>query len=552
MRLPFTGGSKQALLEAQSEIENLRTDLAIRDGNMGLFQERLAELELSLEDEGWQLLGGATGQEFSRQGLTIINGLVRLYFLKNPLIRRAILTQTQYVFGQGVNITAKHAVVNEVVQEFLDDLKNRAELTEHQALMIKETELQCFANLFFVFFVNQYKGNVRVRTIPMDQITEIITNPEDSKDPWYYKREWMSSGINAETGQYAVEMFSAYYPDWRFSSTVRPKTIGSIEVRWDEPVYHVAVNRLSDMRFGVSEVYSALDWSRAYKEFLENRATVFKALARFAWNLTTKGGAVGVAAAKAKLSTTLATGNETNPAPATGSTFIGTEGLKMEPLKTAGATAPAEEGRAFRLMVSSATGIFEHYLTGDPSTGNLATAKAMELPMLMMFRDRQQLWASVLTEILNFVIDEAVRAGRLPGTVGKNVYGEDVVTLALDKDNENEELREKPICRDIEVEFPNILSDVETRMAAIVAGATLDGKPAAGTIEEKLLTRLILEALGIDDIDAILTEMFPPEDEEKPGPGEPPEGEPEEEPPEAQFASAVRSLELAVRLVLTK
>lgn len=514
---------KTALAEAKEEIEDLKADLGIRADNLSLFEERLAELELSLEDEGWQRLGGAEGQEFSRRGLTIINGLARIYFLKNPLIKRAVLTQTTYVFGQGVNVMGKHPKVNEIVQEFWDDQKNKAELTVQQALSIKETELQCFANLFFVFFTNMATGKVRIRTIPVDQISEIVSNPEDAKDPWYYRREWTTSGINAETGDYVTTMQTAYYPDWRHNPTIKPPTIGNTRVEWDEPVYHVSVNRLSDMKFGVSEIYTALDWSRAYKEFLENRATVYKALARFAWKMSTKGGAAGVATAKAKLETTLGVStSETNPPPATGSSFIGSDNIKLDPMRTAGSTTPAKEGRAFRLMVSSATGIFEHYLTGDPSTGNLATAKAMELPMLIMFRDRQQLWVSVLTEILNFVVDQAVRAGVLPGNVEKNVYGEEFIVMALDVNNENEELQDKPINRSIEVEFPNILEDVETRVKAIVAAATLDGKTLAGSLALKLVTRLLLEALGIDNIDDILNEMFPPEEE---GEGKPPDVE---------------------------
>lgn len=538
-------GSKQALQEAQNEIEDLRAEVGIRGDNLGLFEERLAELELHLEDEGWQVLGGQAGMEFSRRGLTIINGLVRLYWLKNPLVRRAILTQTQYVLGKGVNIFAKHPLINEVVQEFLDDRKNKAELTEHQALTIKETELQCFANLFFVFFVNKYNGHVRVRTVPMDQITEILSNPEDAKDVWYYKREWITQGMDASTGQYRMEPFAAYYPDWRFHTTVKPKNIGGVLVHWDEPVYHVSVNRLSDMRFGVSEVYSALDWARAYKEFLENRASTYKALARFAWKLNIgKGGAAGVSSAKAKLESTLATGQETNPSPVVGSTFVSSDAIKLDSMKTAGAVAPAKEGRYFRLMVSSATGIFEHYLTGDPSTGNLATAKTMELPMLIMFRDRQQLWISVLTEILDFVVDQAVKGGRIPGKVERGLYGEEVVTLALDTGNEDEELRKKPINRSVEVEFSNILEDVETRVKAIVAANTLDGKPQAGTMPLELTARLLLEALGVDNIDEILVKMFPPsgEGEEEP-PGEGTEKLPDTE---EMFISTVRNLNKAL------
>ena len=45
-------------------------------------QERLAELELSLEDVGWQQLGWQSEHEFSREGLRRICALSRLAFLE--------------------------------------------------------------------------------------------------------------------------------------------------------------------------------------------------------------------------------------------------------------------------------------------------------------------------------------------------------------------------------------------------------------------------------------------------------------------------------------
>jgi len=512
-----------------SKYDELANELAIRSDNMTLLQERLAELELSLEDQGWNVLSSTSNKEFSRDGLRTINYMARLYFLKNPLIRRAVLTQTQYVFGQGVNIQAVNPQIDEVVQEFINHSKNKAELTEHQALMVKETELQCFSNHFFVFFINISNGEVRVRTIPCDEIDEIITNPEDAKDVWYYKRMWTSEGVDVSTGQYRQTSQTAYYPDWRYKPTSWPATIGGQPVMKDNPIYHVSVNRLSDMKFGVSEIYSAIDWARAYKEFLENWASIVKAYSRFAWRLTApKGsGAAGVASLKAKLQSTIGTaGTETKPAPATGSMAIGSPGVGLEPIRTAGAQTSAEDGRYLRLMVSSATGIFEHYLTGDPSTGNLATAKAMELPMLIMFQDRQQLWSSVLGEIIDFVILQAVKAGQLPGHVEVGDYGDEVIIWDNDVDNPDPEQQEQPIDGTVSITFPNILEkDIAARVNAVVSAATLNGQMLAGTLDAKLVTRMLLEALGLDNINDIMDEMFPAGEEtgEEPPPDEPPE-----------------------------
>jgi len=517
------------------DIQKMQESIQQRDDSLELLQERLAELELALEDAGWMKLSSESQREFSREGLRKINQLARLYWIKNPLIKRAVLTQTQYVFGQGVNIEAEDPDVNEVIQEFLDDPKNRAELTEHQARMVKETELQVFGNIFFVFFVNKSTGRVRIRTIPVDEISDIITDPEDAKTPLYYKRDWTERRFNTSTGQHEVRQRTAYYPDWKNPNPA--KTIASKKVE-DAVVYHVAVNKLSDMKFGVSEVYAGIDWARAYKEFLENWATIVKAYSRFAWQLTAKGGKKGIAKAKDKLQSTLGinTGTETNPPPVTASTFIGTEGAKLEPIKTAGATTKAEDGRRLLLMVSAATGIYEHYF-GDPSTGNLATAKSMERPMELMFRDRQQLWASVFKEICQFVIEQSVRAprGKLQGNVLKNEYGEEYVELAGDMSDR------------VNVTFPDILEkDVKEKVSAIVSAATLDGKAPAGTLDLKRITRMLLLALGEENVDEILEDLFP-DDEEGKG-----RNKEEEQEIETMMVDAIRDLREAVRKLASK
>ena len=85
----------------------------------------------------------------------------------------------------------------------------------HQSRMIKETELQLFGNLYFVFFIDKFRGNVRIRTIPEHEIKDIISDPEDSKNIWYYKREFNQKKFNARTGQYEMKTQIMYYKDWK-------------------------------------------------------------------------------------------------------------------------------------------------------------------------------------------------------------------------------------------------------------------------------------------------------------------------------------------------
>jgi len=474
--------------------------------NNGLLQERLAELELSLDDTGWTKLDSTDDKQFTRAALKTINRTARLYWLKNPLIKRAVYTQTAYVFGQGMNIKATDQDVQEVVDKFMKDPKNQTELTSHQARMMKETELQLLANVFFVFFVNESTGEVRIRTIPDDEIHEIVYNPEDRKEPWYYLRRWKAPRT---AGSSDLAEHTVLYRDYRYNPKVPVSSVnidGKPVKVVKEQVYHIKVNALSDMDFGVSEVYAAIDWARAYKEFLEDWATLVKSLSRFAWKATSKTGAKGVDAAKQRFGSTISAQNpvEGNNPPATGSVLIHGQGLDVTPIAKSGTTTSVEDGRRMLLMVSAATGIFEHYF-GDPSTGNLATATAMERPMELMFRDRQQLWSDIHVDIVEYIVEQSIIAanGPIKGKVDYNDYGERVVTPVEGTDTS------------VEVVFPDILErDVKAKIDAIVKAATLGGTEGpAGTLDLPLVTRMLLTALGVNDADAIIERLFKDKEE---------------------------------------
>ncbi len=494
---------------ARSSIQLKDQEISQLGSGYDFLQERLAELELAIEDIGWTKISGDQDKEFTQEARKKIAHLARIFFFKNPLIKRAVLTQTQYVFGQGVEISAEHEEVNKVVQEFLGDEKNRVELTDHQAKQIKETELQLFANLFFVFFIDKVTGKVKVRTFPEGEIVQIICNPDDSKEPWYYKRVWRQSTFNSSTGRSNTETMTRYYPDWKLPVKERQDTINGKPTS-DAIVYHVKTNALSDMKFGVSEVYAALDWAKAYTKFMEDWATVTNALAKFAWNYKAKG-STNIAKVKNKLNLKL-TGSQDSSVypPVPGSVNIGQEDMK--PIKTANAQVSMKDGQQMIHMVSAATGIFYHYLAGDPSTGNLATAKAMERPMEIMFRDRQELWESIFNKILNLAIRESIKAPKgilhKLGTV-RNVDGTEVIEMKNDTTNTKKSLQDKPINIAINIDFPELLEkDVKELMESIKSANDVLVNKGDTLVSEKLIVKEILNALQISDVDEVLLEMF--------------------------------------------
>ena len=507
------------------------------EAHVDLLESRLAELEGQLEEQQWERLGAGAGErELSRSALREINGWARVMYLKNPLIRRGVSVQALYVFGQGVQISGHNAVVNAVVQAFLDDAKNQAELTGHQARELKETDLSLFGNIFFVFFVNRSTGRVRVRTINEDEIAEIICNPEDAKENWYYKRVWTEERLNFESGQSESVQMTAYYPDWLYAPKQKPATIGGKTVRWESPVYHVKVGGLSDMRFGVSEAYAAIDWARAYKSFLEDWATLTRAYSRFAHKMTVPSGKGNVSAARTKLATTVGMGGgETNPPPTVGSTFIAQQGVDLQPMRIGGANVTAEDGRRLMLMVAAAYGLPESFF-GDVSVGTLATATSLDRPTELKMLSRQQFWAEVFKNILQFALRWAVLApnGGLSGTVINEEDGTPRIVV-LDPESGEE------LDTTINVDFPPILQhDVDALIRATVSAATLDGKQLAGTIDALTVSRLLLSALGVENIDTLLDELYP-------GPESvTPTAAPVQDDGQGQMVEAIRELRTAV------
>lgn len=448
-----------------------------------LLRESIADLQLALEDQGWQrtMMDGA--REFDATGRRKIAELSRVMFLKNPLINRAVTIQSQYVWAQGVSITSDDEETQEFLNAFFDDAKNKAEFG-HQARTLKEQDLQVFGNLFFVLFTDTIEGATRVRTIPLDEVADIICNPDDAKEPWLYKRCWSQPVLNEDSGIVTHQVREAYYPALGYQPDAKRDAIGGAPVLWDSPVYHVKVGALSDMKFGVPETYQAIDWARAYKTFLENWFSIVKAYSRFAWHASGQGGQQLVDRLKTRLEANTGTGGayDTNPPATTASTFIGS-GVKLDPIKTAGATTSAEDGRRGLLMVAAAMGLPETFF-GDVSTGNLATAKSLDRPTELKFRDRQELWKSILITILEYAIARNQRAanGRLRRAGGEK----------------------KP---QIRVTFPPILEhDIREQIGAIVQGATLDGKTPSA-ITWQTTARLVLEALGVQDVQAELNAL---------------------------------------------
>jgi hypothetical protein len=123
-----------------------------------------------------------------------------------------------------------------------------------------------------------------------------------------------------------------------------------------------------------------------------------------------------------------------------------------------------------KLQVSAGVGIPEQYF-GDLSTGNLATAKTVELPMMKMFQSYQAIWAGAYKEIDNLILDKA--------------------KIPEDK-------------RYIDMDFPAIAPEDQAQMALSIQ-AIIQSFPEFANVQD--VQQAALMSLGINNVNEVLDNL---------------------------------------------
>lgn len=447
-------------------------------------KETFWEFDLAIDSWGWQREVAISQTEFSRWGLQQIILMCRLMAVKNPLIKRGVQLVCVYVFGRGFEISCDDEKAQAVLEEFLED--NKCQLGQI-ALTEKLAQLQTDGNLYWVFFTSP-TGETKVRTIDALEVLDIIRNPEDSSEEWFIHRQWMQIDFDPVSGLQNPVKKEAYYPCIGYDPTDRPKKLGGYDVLWDSPVYHVYDTKIAQWKFAAPRIFAAIDWARAVKSFLEDWATITRALARFAWDVKTEGGVQAIASYQAVLATTLLQGGdniERNPPPTVGSAHISGPNNTITPVKTANSTTGPEECRRLSLMVCAALGLPETMLWGDATTGSLATAQSLDRPTELMFL----LWQEFFREMLQTICGYAIQ---MNGISAGGKLREAAKKMGKDEPD--------PVV--VEVKFPAVLEhDIAASVGAIVNAATLQGYTRANTMTDETLSSLLLAELGVEDVD---------------------------------------------------
>lgn len=456
---------------------------ALRE-QVGDLREQVDLLRQQLLEPGWVRLA-SDGRALSRGEVLAIGDAAAAMWLKNPLIRRGVQVHEYYVWGQGVSVHATDDRVSDVVSSLADDRAARRALFGSGAA--RERDLLLYGNVFLLLDVSQ-AGLPVLSVVPFREMVDVALDGPGGA-PLLYLRERVD-----EQGR----VQRSWHPtvDAWLEGRRTPGQHKGVAVAWDAPLLHVRSAALPGMVWGVSDLYPALDWALAYKTYLEDVASYTHSLTRWAWRVTA---ATDDAFEAARASLAAATGGDY---PQTGGAFLAA-GVDIQPVRVQGAAPDADQGRRLMLMVAAALGLPETFF-GDADVGSRATAKTLDRPTELRMRDRQTLWAEAIKAVCAVAVAKAQKEGTVPA---------------------DPSLREA-----VEVVWPPILShDVEASVAAVVRAATLDGKPLQGPFAGgdgiRVLARMLLEALGEDDVDALIDALLPGPEQAAPAAAAAPAGQ---------------------------
>lgn len=511
---------------------------ALREADPIASQGATGDINLMLQTVNWKREINLSWLEFSRWGIQQLILICRLYWMKNPIVRRLVDVCAAYVFARGVEVTTGDEDANAVLKDFFERNKN---VVGRVALMRTERQKDTDGNVFWAFFTDKTdKGKTTIRTIDPLEVMDIVTDPEDQDSPWYFLRVWSERTFDA-TAPTTITPKQAWYPSitYKPDEVDRLPEIRGIQVNWDAPVYHRKCGDIGKWLFGCPRIYPMLDWAKEANRFLTACASIRQALAQFSMTVTTKGGQQALDAIKQQIMTTVGPSSnllDSNPPAIPGSVFGSGPGTKIEAFKTAGAGFDPEGVRQYKLQCCMVKGVPETFLS-DVSTGNLATANSLDRPTETFMLSLQEEWVFDLVVICTYVLEVSERApsGALRESLAKrgwaaagkvNIRECDRVVKANGGWRYAKNIRlaeavsgvtdQKGDIR-IQVNFPSIREgDMKVLVDATVSSATLDNKGGQIVgIDEKAMVKQLYRILDIEDGDE-LAELQYPEDEYDP------------------------------------
>ncbi len=424
---PNQGGSSNGMAETPENPKREGPRVTFEAG--GLSTMAFSEDSLRVNDllkEETPIEGGMTDKE-RRKNIR----LSRKFAALDPLVGQAINLYTTHAVGLGftVQVTSEDKALAERAQELIDIFSKEPTNIKHMSPIgqRKNSDRLAADGNWFVTLRDLGGGKgVRIRRIDTLQVESIINNPLDSDEVWFYVREFSIDGKTVKILYKDISIKDTpdadlLVPVFDTNKKIVKDQDGKIEKRpfdinedvtgdasIEDGVFMIHGSVFSTGVWGNPLAAASLVWAKTFRTTMEDRVTLRKERARYAWKDIINGGKAVIDAARAALKSSMTAfdSRETNPPPPTGSTRMENEGRTLEPVKS-NSDAPDAEIDLRAILQMFCIGVHLMPQLFGTESRRRETQQAIEGPTLRVFASYQQVLASIYEEIFAFVLVSA-------------------------------------------------------------------------------------------------------------------------------------------------
>lgn len=360
-------------------------------------------------------------------------------WMEDPMAGQQVDLYVSFVLGRGVpKPVASDPEVQAVLDACWDDPANKRILTSFDKLVEKAVDLAIQSNVFFTLFDDGTDGMVRVSLLTFEDVQDVVRHPKDKYRILQYRAIERPVKYDYKEGRYVTPIGPAgqprnvFYEAWDAFDDDNPVMRGQDDAaggreRLQPPkdkqrpgkVVHLAVNKTSEMAFGVPRMRRLTRWFAAYNETLESHVNRMKAMASIYMQAKVQGTQRDIDRIGQQTTgrrSAFGASQEVQPgagpqAPMGPGVLASNQSLNFEPFKIdSGASDVAASSPIIRGQFSGA--FPDSYMSGT-SQGGVAGDQALELPTLKFIEREQEAWAGVFRTLARAAIDAAVENGDL-------------------------------------------------------------------------------------------------------------------------------------------
>ena len=221
-------------------------------------------------------------------------------------------------------------------------------------------------------------GFPRLRHIDPSGVWEIVTNPRDIEEVFYYHQQFPTQ--------------------WQL--VYKPGDVGSEYVIEDIPaeeVIHMKINCVPGEKRGRSDLFAVLGWGKRLKDYYDARITKAQVEESFCIDVTIDGSPADVAGFIAD--------PDNNRVPRPGDKLVHNKAVEFNyknPTSSSSGNAIDSIGEAIRSLIATGVGLSPEYLGVGGKSGNRASSITKSEPSARKFEDRQERFKGYITEIVEW------------------------------------------------------------------------------------------------------------------------------------------------------